>query len=311
MPAKFHEPLDEAVTPTRADVLAAKQLVLETLATHGAMHTEALVDLALEREEVPPPVFQERLDLPPDGDPALLVRREDPQLARWRVRGAIRRALAELASEGVLLPVANPEHEAQLQVHSGGTSGTFYALNQEMAVAGAYELARPTPADDVGLLDADIYTAALADLLGERGVRCIDEALRAHRRGLHLAALNMLGAASEAAWYSLGDLLRDRSPSLAKALEEDRTASVIRQVHELLVQQRLRGAPRESLDELRSHATYLRELRNYGLHPRAEVSGDLEHHFTEHAASLTFMGSHRYFMRLAAIAASLAGAGEA
>ena len=52
----------------------------------------------------------------------------------------------------------------------------------------------------------------------------------------------------------------------------------------------------------------LRELRNYGLHPRAEVSSDLEHHFTEHAASLTFMASHRYFMRLAAIAASLAGA---
>ena len=49
------------------------------------------------------------------------------------------------------------------------------------------------------------------------------------------------------------------------------------------------------------------EIRRYLNERLHEVSSDLEHHFTEHAASLTFMASHRYFMRLAAIAASLAG----
>jgi hypothetical protein len=46
--------------------------------------------------------------------------------------------------------------------------------------------------------------------------------------------------------------LRDRSTSLVKALEEDRTAAVIRQVHELLVQLAPGGASRETLQELRS-----------------------------------------------------------
>jgi hypothetical protein len=103
-------------------------------------------------------------------------------------------------------------------------------------------------------------------------VRCVDEALCAHRRGLHLAALNMLGAASEAAWYSLGEQLRDWSAQLAKALDEDtRTAAVIRLVHEVLVQLKPGRVSRETLEELRSCATYLRDLRNYGLHPRRAV----------------------------------------
>lgn len=126
------------------------------------------------------------------------------------------------------------------------------------------------------------------------------------------AAVNMLGAASEAAWYSLGERLRHRSTQLGRALDEDtRTATVIRLVHEQLGQLRPGGVSPVTLDELRSHATYLRDLRNYGLHPRGRVSGDLEHHFTDHAASLMFMASHRYFMRLAAIAENLSPADAA
>ncbi|MGY1680559.1 hypothetical protein [Geodermatophilus sp. SYSU D01176] len=116
----------------------------------------------------------------------------------------------------------------------------------------------------------------------------------------------MLGAASEAAWYTLGARLRGQSPQLAKALDADtRTASVISLVHDLLGPMKLPGGSRVNLDELRAHATYLRDLRDYGLHPRGKVSDDLEHHFTEHAAALTFMTSHRYFMRLEAIAEAL------
>jgi hypothetical protein len=93
---------------------------------------------------------------------------------------------------------------------------------------------------------------------------------------------------------------------LARALDDNRTVTVFRQVQDVLTQLRVGRSTRENLDELRSHAAYLRDLRNYGLHPRSGVSSDLEHHFTEHAAALLFMNSHRYFKRLAAIAAEIA-----
>jgi len=296
----------EALTPTRADVVDAKRLALETLAARGAARPGDINAVMWEAQGVPQVPYDALLDLPLDGDPAVLVRRDVPQLARLRIDSAVRRALAELEAEGVVLPVQNLEGQAQFQVRSGNTSGGFYAPMVVEAVATAYQLTAPAPPDGPGLLDADVYTAEVADLLGPRGVRCVTEALRAHRRGLHLAAVNMLGAASEAAWYSLGEQLRDRSTQLARALDEDtRTAAVIRLVHELLVQLKPGGVSRETLEELRSHATHLRDLRNYGLHPRGRVSGDLEHHFTEHAASLMFMASHRYFMRLAAVAEKL------
>jgi hypothetical protein len=296
----------EALTPTRADVVDAKRLVLETLAARGAVQPGDIAAVMRGRQDVPEVPWNAVLDLPPDGDPAVLVRRDVPQLAVLRIESAVRRALAELAAEGVVLPVQNLDGEAQFQVHSGNTTGGFYAPMVVDAIASAYQLTAPAPPEEPGLLDADVFTAEVADLLGPRGVRCVTEALRAHRRGLHLAAVNMLGAASEAAWYSLGERLRDRSTQLGRALDEDtRTAAVIRLVHDLLVQLKPGGVSRETLEELRSHATHLRDLRNYGLHPRGRVSGDLEHHFTEHATSLMFMASHRYFMRLAAVAENL------
>jgi len=306
-PEEFHAALLEAITPTRADVLAAKQVALATLADRGVARPRDIEAVIRAHESVPEAVgwSGEVLDLPRDADPAVVVRREDPQLARQRIESAVRLALAELEAEGVLLPVHDPEGRAQVQVRSGNMSGGFYAPVVVVAAASAYQLTAPAPEGAAGLLVADVYTAGIADLLGPRGERCIAEALRAHRRGLHLAALNMLGAASEAAWYALGERLRDRSPQLARALDEDRTAAVIGRVHDLLVQLRPGGVAREALEELRSRAAYLRDLRNYGLHPRGLVSGDLEHHFTEHAAALTFMETHRYFMRLAAIAGTL------
>ncbi len=305
-PAKYDEALVEALTPTRADVVDAKRVALETLAARGAARPGDILAALRARQEVPDVAPDAVLDLPRDGDPAVLVRRDVPQLAVRRLDSAVRRALAELDAEGVVLPVQNLEGATQVRVHSGGTIGSFHAPKVVEAVATAYQLAAPAPPDEAGLLDADVYTAEVVDLLGTRGVRCVREALRAHRRGLHLAAVNMLGAASEAAWYSLGERLRDRSKQLAKVLDEDtRTAAVIRLVHDLLIQLKPGGVSREALDELRSHATHLRDLRNYGLHPRSRVSGDLEHHFTDHAASLMFMASHRYFMRLAAVAENI------
>lgn len=307
-PEEYHQALIEAITPTRADVLAAKQVALETLADRDVARPRDIEAVIRGREGVPANTgwSGESLDLPRGGDPAVVVRRDVPQLARQRIESAVRRALAELQAEGVILPVDNPDAHAQVRVSSRDMSGGFYAPLVVVAAASAYQLTSPVPDGAAGLLDSDVYTADLVDLARSAGQRCIAEAFRAHRRGLHLAALNMLGAASEAAWYTLGERLRGQSLPLAKALDADtRTATVISAVHDLLGPMKLPGGSRVNLDELRAHATYLRDLRNYGLHPRGRVSDDLEHHFTEHAAALTFMTSHRYFMRLAAIADAL------
>jgi hypothetical protein len=50
-----------------------------------------------------------------------------PQLAILRIESAVRRALAELAADGLLLPGQNLDGEAQFQVHSGNTTGGFCA----------------------------------------------------------------------------------------------------------------------------------------------------------------------------------------
>ncbi|RYP89052.1 hypothetical protein EKO23_01090 [Nocardioides guangzhouensis] len=134
----------------------------------------------------------------------------------------------------------------------------------------------------------------LALLLGDRGERCFREVLEAHRRGLYLAAVNMAGAASEAAWFTLGEAMQDDT-SVAKALGEDAAGRLIKRVVE-----RLRGAPRmaTTADELFAHASYLRDLRNYGLHPRSSSGPAREGAFTESGCLILIMETHRYLVRL-------------
>ena len=73
----------------------------------------------------------------------------------------------------------------------------------------------------------------------------------------------------------------------------------LRQVQRLLAQ-RLRISPHMGaiIDELVSHGSFLRDLRNYGVHPRGERSDDLEALFTEEACGLLIMSTRRYLLRL-------------
>lgn len=158
--------------------------------------------------------------------------------------------------------------------------------------------------DQPAFLEESAYTDGIEDLLGERGLRCISEALAAHRRGLHLAAVNMLGAASEAAWYAIGERLRDGSPALAVSLDEGRTAQVLRLVADNLEKVKYdNGRPaRTDVGELRVTAIHLRDLRNYGLHPRDDISTSHEPAFTEAGAALLTLQANRYFHRLREVA---------
>lgn len=59
--------------------------------------------------------------------------------------------------------------------------------------------------------------------------------------------------------------------------------------------------------ELHSHAAYLRDLRNYGVHPRQDQDPGQEQAFTETGCLLLIMQVHRYLVRLVE-AATFAGA---
>ena len=151
------------------------------------------------------------------------------------------------------------------------------------------------------LLDASQFLEGMQDLLDERGTRCLDEALRAARRGLYLSAVNLLGAVSESAWYTVGRMFEAEDQDLAQAIAENRTAQVQRLVGNKLETVR---AMRTTVTELRAHAAYLRDLRNYGVHPAEDRDPGQEQAFTEPGCLLLVMQTHRYLARLAEVVAA-------
>jgi len=136
------------------------------------------------------------------------------------------------------------------------------------SVASHYRLSRRLIDDALWReLHASLTTVDLTPLLGRRGVRCFTEALDAFRHGLYLATANLAGAASEAAWYTLASHLATSGPAVAKAFVAEDTVWVIQRTGE-----RLRQVPNQKIavTELLAQAAFLRDFRNYGLHPRPQ-----------------------------------------
>jgi hypothetical protein len=76
----------------------------------------------------------------------------------------------------------------------------------------------------------------------------------------------------------------------------DNTVTVVSRLSEVLRQQR---TLRNTVDELQAQAALLRQLRNYGVHPRSEESDHLERYFTDSGAAILLMETHTYLNRLA------------
>ena len=298
--------LCEAVLPTEADVLIAKQVALATLATGTATTLTSLEHAVLEHSNVPQPGHREEpYDVRP-GSTATDVDRDAPQIARQRLGYATKLAVASLVSEGILTPALSPGNDyLSVPVHRAGTSGSERIQVATPRLADSYRLTpgRDVP-NDLPILDANAFVVGLDGLLDDRARRCLDEALAASRRGLYLSALNLMGAVSEAAWYSIGEALLPAHQELERPLAENRTAVVQHLVGDVLGSVRRQ---KMAVHELRSHAAYLRDLRNYGVHPRGEVEPGQEHVFTEAGCLLVLMETHRYLVRLHA-AAQAAGA---
>jgi hypothetical protein len=306
-----------ALTPSWAEIVRAKhaqRALLEDGRPHGIRTLQTCLHAA---EDVPLPDPADRLRIGAAIDIPAVITAGHPVLAGHRLALAGTEAVLDLAAQGLLVEVADPpDHGAGHPVVSHGyLTITVEFANRAWgirhptelpALAAAYRLAPGLVGrEETWFLDVDLFTADLDRLqLDARTRRCITEAIAAYRRGLFLACTNLLGAASEGAWYAAGEQLRDLDPQLPKVLAADETTKVVRRVCEVLRQS---GRLRASSDELQAHVGLLRQLRNYGVHPRAEDDSHLERYFTDPAAAVLVMQTHGYLVRLAdAVAARLA-----
>jgi hypothetical protein len=285
-----------------AEVLQARQVAVNLLGT-GETITRTKIYTAVATAAGVDPNGADSVDVfAAQRDDSVTVD-DAPALARLRLRVTCDIVLAELAADGHIIAMEPPSaglsasyvDVADMAPGGRGTQGPGMVNLRGPAVAESYRLHsrlidnpawRPT-----GL---SVSGSELLPLLGRRGQLCWQEALDALRRGLYLAAANMAGAASEAAWYSVGEQLRSHDTALGKALDEDGTARVITRSIEVL--RRLKAA--QNIDELHAHAAYLRDLRNYGLHPRSTDDPAREHAFTETGCMNVLMTTYRYLHRL-------------
>jgi hypothetical protein len=231
---------------------------------------------------------------------------DHPIVKTHRLRLAAMEALAAMAGDGDVTPVARPGGAGDLQLPvsntapgGGGTRGSTFVEADQHLLDEAYRLSRrmlTTP--DLGEIVASLDADPLTDLLGARGARCFQEAVRAFRRGLYLAAANLAAAASEAAWYGLGQLVVQADgtrTALRNALDNDNTAKVIQ-----LVTQHLQSTAglKTIMSELQAQAIHLRDVRNYAVHPRGHDDQQREAHFTEPGCLSLLMLTRRNLERL-------------
>ena len=237
--------------------------------------------------------------MPIGTDPHERFDAEDALIRRERLKLATTLGLADLVAEGVLIAVDGPENEyVTIPVQLGTTGQGVQVPVGRPRLGSGYQLAYRFGSDQLPILDADVFSADLSSLgLDRRVLVCLSQALQAYRRGLYLSALNMIGAVSEGAWYAAAERLRGRSPQLDRAIDDNQTAYMIRLTADLLA---TRKGLRTDAAELHSHASYLRDLRNYGVHPRpGDGSDGMEHAFTEAGCALVLLETYRYLQRFA------------
>lgn len=318
-PHGIDDAIRAAVLPSWSETVRAKRKIVELLADgepHGIGSIQQVLHLI---DDVPVHLgHRPKIEVPSAGDIDRIVTPSHPIIAHYRLAWAATEALVDLMTLGLVVEVGDPptyESSHPLLDRNRSTVGYEVAghgsgtqLQPAVPPLGrAYRLVPRHRERAPWFADPDLFSDQLGDLgLDARARRCLDEALAAYRRGLYLACTNLLGAASEAAWYAAGGRLRHLDDQLAKAIDGERTSRVITRVSEVLRQHR----PLASVaDDLSSTAALLRDLRNYGAHPRADDTSHLERYFTEAPATVLLLETHSYLTRLSgAVASRLASA---
>jgi len=159
------------------------------------------------------------------------------------------------------------------------------------------------------LYDADLFMRhANPYAFDERVRRSVEEALAAYRVELFLACANMLGAASEAAWFQLASALSKAgrgTPRLEQELDSlTPSAAVLQQESVSSLEEAFTATAfaaafafrRSELSALADRAAYWRAQRNYGIHPAEGLGPDA---FTQSSVAIQLMGATAYFELIA------------
>lgn len=299
------KPLADAITPSAAEIAQATEVVIAALAS-GPADTSALEGAVASALGVVGGMGQTYNA----GDlSSPLVDAQAAPLAWRRARAAARLALAKLAATGVVTPSGQHRY-TDVEVFTGNqmfsTTGPIRIPTAEVELGYAYQL---TPGSDAAtalpLTSLDAWLSEAAPLVTERTRGTLQEALSAAQRGLYQAALTLLGAVCESAWYLVGEAFRTlTSDDLGRALDAEQTGQVQRLVRDQLATVRRQAS---IAGELYAHASYLRDVRNYGIHAGGDETESLEHAFTESATAVVILQTQRHLVRLLT-AARAAGA---
>ena len=301
-PSALSARLLEVVTPSPTDIRRATRAVLSALEGGHSLFTGALVRVVcaaagISADQKPEVRFTEQ--------PAVAgVRDDEPGLLGVRWRWAALEAIAELAAQGQLVPSAGSP-QAQDRRHHLGVPDRISISHPRGGEGIPIEAWPPTVGEAYRLSlgarrgswysEPTLFADGLESLaLDDRGRRALEEALRAYRRGLYLAAASLLGVVSESAWYSAARRTQPHSNELAAAIDADRTAEMQRLLSEHFRANKIRGTA-----ELHAQASLLRELRNYGVHPAGEIEDDLERWFEEETVGLLLLQTRHYLLELA------------
>lgn len=320
----FVAAMEKAVTPSDADVLVARGIILEGLSTCAEpvliSHWE---DQWLRAQGVARPSERSKFTALPGTEPGRRLADPDsgdPHLVEFRGRHAVRRALGQLIAEGVVTRgdgnLYGLESERIQVDYPGGASSVSVLVHSpyvgDRGSPRRFIAVRPLDGGDGSevLLPVEELLAGLDGVLGARGLTLVRESRRALQRGLFLASSSLLAAASEAAWFNLARAVQSPAAALAQRVADGRdVAEVIR-----LTEQRLRELkpkPGSALiTEVVTQAHLFRDVRNYALHPAEGHDHDRETWLTETGATLLAIAARRYFVKLEGLRVRLVAAGE-
>ena len=298
LPEELAAQLDAALRPTTTDIVRAKRAIVDRLISSPA-DAQELTYLLHDLDGVPHPTSrQTALDL----SGANTIDHDVDRLRGERLKAASNLAIAELIQAGLIARLKDrvAQSHVSVPVQRDGYSFGYQSPQCVPAVPGGGLMLSRSGYAMLSVADPDVFVDGLDALeLDARTQRSLAEALLAFNRGLYLASVSLLGAVSEGAWYAAGEQLRAFDPQLEKALDADRIAKVQERVTELL----RRHAPTSTVVDLNATAARLRDLRNYGVHPRSARGSSQERFFTEEGAGFLLLDTHRYLTQLADVVA--------
>ncbi len=309
---KLAAAIEEAVTPTPAELVAARQLFVQLMTENPSCVVGELEDRWLGSVGAQRPTQNLRDERPLAERTSEGLRLVDPRDIRLLVEKARRVTaitLNDLLAEGVIVESVGDNYRSPTRhisvTYPGGSDGLTIPDDIPKPVHGQARVKlRHGGLIFDAILTTNDYLAGLGDLLGVRGERAIREARDAMSRGLFLAGASLLAAGSEAAWFNLGRAVPGPSSPLRQSLASGRDpAQVVEAVTKHAQDKKLLTATQ--LNEIRADAHHFRDIRNYALHPVDALDADREAWLSEAGCAVLLISSRRYFVRLAGLLTTL------